>query len=75
MHVPRLIDDVAIRFPDVKIVMAHLGHPWDGECIVTIRKHPNVYADCYALHYRPFFSFTTPSDTAHADANREVFEE
>lgn len=51
---PRLIDDVAIRFPDVKIIMAHLGHPWEGECIVTIRKHENVYADCSALHYRPF---------------------
>ncbi len=22
--------------------------------MVTIRKHPNVYADCSALHYRPF---------------------
>lgn len=51
---PRLIDEVAIRFPDVKIVMAHLGHPWEGECIATIRKHDNVYADCSALHYRPF---------------------
>jgi|SRR5215472_14000965 len=51
---PRLIDDVAMRFPDVKIVMAHLGHPWEGECIVTIRKHENVYADCSALHYRPW---------------------
>jgi predicted TIM-barrel fold metal-dependent hydrolase len=51
---PRLLDEVALRFPDVKIVMAHLGHPWEGECIVTIRKHPNLYADCSALHYRPF---------------------
>lgn len=51
---PRLIDNVAIRFPDVKIIMAHLGHPYEGECIATIRKHPNVYADCSALHYRPF---------------------
>lgn len=51
---PRLIDEVAIRFPDVKIVMAHLGHPWEGECIATIRKHDNVFADCSALHYRPF---------------------
>lgn len=51
---PRLVDDVAIRFPDVKIVMAHLGHPYEGECIATIRKHDNVYADCSALHYRPF---------------------
>jgi predicted TIM-barrel fold metal-dependent hydrolase len=51
---PRLLDDVAIRFPNVKIIMAHLSHPYEGECVVTIRKHPNVYADCSALHYRPF---------------------
>ena len=51
---PRHVDAVAIRFPDVKIIMAHLGHPYEGECIATIRKHPNVYADISALHYRPF---------------------
>lgn len=51
---PRLLDNVAIRFPDVKIILAHLGHPYEGECIATIRKHSNVYADCSALHYRPF---------------------
>jgi uncharacterized protein len=51
---PRLIDRVAIRFPEVKIIMAHLSHPYEAECIVTIRKHPNVYADISALHYRPF---------------------
>jgi uncharacterized protein len=51
---PRLLDDVAIRFPDVKIVLAHLSHPYEGECVAVIRKHPNVYADCSALYYRPF---------------------
>ncbi|MSR53321.1 MAG: amidohydrolase [Gemmataceae bacterium] len=51
---PRHIDRVAIRFPEVKIIMAHLSHPYEGECVVTIRKHPNVYADVSALHYRPF---------------------
>jgi len=51
---PRLLDEVAIRHPDVKIILAHLSHPYEGECVVTIRKHPNVYADCSALHYRPF---------------------
>jgi uncharacterized protein len=51
---PRHIDRVAIRFPDVRIIMAHLSHPYEGECVVTIRKHPNVYADVSALHYRPF---------------------
>jgi hypothetical protein len=51
---PRLIEPVALRYPGVRIVMAHLGHPYEGECVVTIRKHANVYADVSALHYRPW---------------------
>jgi uncharacterized protein len=51
---PRHIDAVAIRYPDCRIIMAHLGHPYEGETIAVIRKHPNVYADLSALHYRPF---------------------
>jgi len=51
---PRLLDEVGIRFPEVKVVLAHLGHPYEGECVATIRKHRNFYADCSALHYRPF---------------------
>jgi len=51
---PKHIDAVAIRFPKVKIIMAHLGHPFEGECIAVARKHPNVYTDISALHYRPW---------------------
>src|SRR5690606_19672846 len=51
---PRHVDTVARRFPDVRIIMAHLGHPYEGECIAVIRKHDHVYADISALHYRPF---------------------
>jgi hypothetical protein len=51
---PRYIDAVAIRFPEVKIIMAHLSHPYEGECVATLRKHSNVFADCSALHFRPF---------------------
>jgi predicted TIM-barrel fold metal-dependent hydrolase len=51
---PRHLDPVATRFPEVKIIMAHLGHPYEGECIAVARKHPNVYADISALHYRPW---------------------
>ena len=54
MHPAASARTVAIRFPEVKLVLAHLGHPYEGDCIATIRKHPNVYADCSALHYRPF---------------------
>ena len=51
---PRHLDRVAMRFPDVRLVLAHLGHPYEGECVAVIRKHPNVYADLSALHYRPW---------------------
>lgn len=51
---PRHLDVVATRFPEVRIIMAHLGHPYEGEAIVTARKHQHVYCDISALHYRPF---------------------
>ncbi len=51
---PLLMDEVAIRFPELRVVMAHLGHPWQRETIVTIRTHPHLYADVSALFYRPW---------------------
>jgi uncharacterized protein len=51
---PLVMDEVAIRFPELRVVMAHLGHPWQRETIVTIRKHPHLYADISALFYRPW---------------------
>src|SRR4029079_8059674 len=51
---PHLLDSVAIRYPELKMILAHLSHPYEHECVAVIRKHPNVYADISALHYRPF---------------------
>jgi len=51
---PILADEIATRFPALRMVLAHLGHPWEAECVVTIRKHPNLYADISALHGRPW---------------------
>ena len=42
---PLLIDEIAQAFPDLKFVMAHMAHPWQRDCAVVLRKHPNVYAD------------------------------
>lgn len=51
---PVLFDDVAYAFPRLKIVMAHMGHPWQRECIVMMRKHPNVYTELSGTFYRPW---------------------
>ncbi|MCY4060852.1 MAG: amidohydrolase family protein [Chloroflexi bacterium] len=51
---PLLMDEVAMRYPDLRIIMAHLGHPWTVDSAVVVRKHPNVFADISGLFYRPF---------------------
>ena len=51
---PLLLERVALDFPQLKLVIAHLGHPWEADTIVLIRKQPNVYADVSALFYRPW---------------------
>jgi predicted TIM-barrel fold metal-dependent hydrolase len=51
---PMALDEVAIAYPDLKIVVAHFGHPWEPDTIVLIRKHPNVYTDISAQFYRPW---------------------
>lgn len=55
---PWLFDEVAIRYPELRIVLAHTGHPFCEECLVVIRKHPHVYADISALYYRPWQFYT-----------------
>jgi predicted TIM-barrel fold metal-dependent hydrolase len=54
---PRHLDVVARRFPEVKLILAHLGHPYEGETVAVIRKHPNLFADVSALVYRPWQLF------------------
>jgi predicted TIM-barrel fold metal-dependent hydrolase len=51
---PRHIDRVAMAFPELRLVLAHMGHPWQVDCIAVIRKHPHVYADISAQFYRPW---------------------
>ncbi len=51
---PRHIDRVAMAFPQLRMILAHVGHPWQADCIAVIRKHPHVYADISAQFYRPW---------------------
>lgn len=56
---PWLFDEVAIHHPELRMVLAHVGHPFSEECLVVIRKHPHVYADISALYYRPWQFYNT----------------
>ncbi len=49
------IDQIAIDFPNLKIVCGHIGYPWTTEMIAVATKHSNVYIDtsAYAANRYP----------------------
>lgn len=52
------IDEVALDFPELKIVCGHIGYPWTQEMIAVATKHRHVYIDASAYtakRYPPEF--------------------
>ncbi len=48
---PLLLDDVAVDFPGLKIILTHLGTLWQDEAFMVVEKNPNVYIDTAAYLY------------------------
>ena len=46
---PVFLDDVANDFPDLKLIIAHLGMPWVEETCALMQKNPNIYADVASI--------------------------
>ena len=42
---PILLDDVARRFPELRLLVAHAGFPWVDECIALVGRHENMFMD------------------------------
>jgi len=42
------IDEVALDFPELKIIGGHIGYPWTTEMIAVATKHENVFIDTSA---------------------------
>lgn len=51
---PRYLDDVAVDFPELRIVAGLAGWPWVNEMVALLRRHPNLYVDTAAHHPRYF---------------------
>lgn len=51
---PVLLDDVCRAFPELRVVIAHVGHPWVDEAVAVVRRHRHCYADVSALASRPW---------------------
>lgn len=58
---PMYIDKVAVDFPKIKFIMAHMGNPWIDEAIAVATKNRNVYLDLSGLElymkFSPFVFF------------------
>ncbi len=55
---PTYIDQVALDFPELRIICGHIGWPWTEEMIAIAWKHANVFVDTSAhapRHYPPSF--------------------
>ena len=52
---PIFLDQIAIDFPELKLLGIHIGVPWTDEMIFVARKHKNVFigSDAYAPKYWP----------------------
>ena len=50
---PELLEDVLIDFPDLTVIVAHMGHPYEELLMNYMRKWPNLYVSCtaYAPRY------------------------
>ncbi len=46
---PIHIDDLAVDYPELKIVICHVGNPWIKDCMEVVYKNKNVYADISGL--------------------------
>lgn len=42
------IDQIALDFPELRIVCGHIGYPWTTEMIAVATKHENVFIDTSA---------------------------
>ena len=54
---PLNMDQVAIAFPRLKIILAHIAHPWHEDCVTVVRKHPNVWTEVSGMGVWPWLSW------------------
>ncbi|TXT62891.1 MAG: hypothetical protein BAJALOKI1v1_830002 [Promethearchaeota archaeon] len=62
---PMRIDNLAMRFPDLTIVIGHMGTPWFWDTFSVVSRHPNVYVDISAhpelYRYFPWEAYSSYS--------------
>ncbi|MFB5674208.1 amidohydrolase family protein [Paenibacillus terreus] len=47
---PLHFEEVAIKYPELRMCLAHFGWPWVHETVMLLLKYPNVFTDTSLLH-------------------------
>ncbi|MBN2210193.1 MAG: amidohydrolase family protein [Sedimentisphaerales bacterium] len=56
---PLLLDEMAREFPELKLVISHIGFPWVEQTMALLAKHRHVYADVAGLAGKPWQAYRT----------------
>lgn len=62
---PIYLDQVALDFPELRIVAGHIGYPWTEEAIAVATKHENVFIDTSAYTVKRYPSTLVEFMRAH----------
>ncbi len=46
---PILLDDVAVDFPELTIIVEHMGYPWSDLSYYMVERHPNMFITITAV--------------------------
>ena len=50
---PRHIDELALRYRDLRIVLSHAGFPFTGELLGVVFRHDNIWMENSFYHFAP----------------------
>ncbi len=69
---PLLIDEVAVCFPQLRIMLTHLGTLWHNEAFMVVEKNPNVFIDT-AAYVPEIKQILTPDIITRIGADKIIF--
>lgn len=76
---PAYVDRVAVDFPDLNIILAHVGYPWQDETLMISAKNPNVSVDISGWQVSAasvpmkFYQMIADAKMWHVFPNRVIF--
>ena len=76
---PVYVDKIAVDFPGVNFIMAHVGNPWVDEALTVAMKNPNVWVDisswqkAHSLFAMTLYQMLTTAKLMHGGVHKVLF--